>query len=149
MKTESMEVLLVEDNPADAEHTRIVLEDAKVVGGFHIVGDGIEALDFLHHQGDFIHAPRPDLILLDLNLPRMDGRELLAEIKASDALKDIPVVILTWSSAQEDILRTYQLQSSAYLTKPVDVDQFLRVAGSVGDYWTANVKRPPEAPSVK
>ncbi len=147
MKTESIEVLLVEDNPADAEHTRTVLEDVKMIGGFHIVGDGVEALDFLHHRGEFRHVPRPDLILLDLNLPRMDGRELLAEIKAADALKDIPVVVLTWSSTQEDILRTYHLQASAYLTKPVDVEQFLRVAGSVGEYWTANIKLPPKTVS--
>lgn len=144
MKTDAIDILLVEDNPADAEHTRIVLEDVKIINGIHIVGDGAEALDFLHHRGEFRGVPRPDLILLDLNLPRMDGRELLAEIKADEALKAIPVVILTWSSTQEDILRTYNLQASAYLTKPVDVDQFLRVAGSVGEYWIANVKLPPK-----
>ena len=144
MKTDAIDILLVEDNPADAEHTRIVLEDVKIINGLHIVGDGEEAMDFLHHRGEFRAAPRPDLILLDLNLPRMDGREVLAEIKATDALKDIPVVILTWSSAQEDILRTYHLQASAYLTKPVDLDQFLRVMGAAGEYWTANVKLPPK-----
>lgn len=144
MKTDAIDILLVEDNPADAEHTRIILENVKIVNSLHIVGDGVEALDFLHHREEFRGVPRPDLILLDLNLPRMDGRELLAEIKATDALKEIPVVILTWSSTQEDILRTYNLQASAYLTKPVDPDQFLRVVGSVGEYWTANVKLPPK-----
>lgn len=147
MKTDSIDILLVEDNPADAEHTRLVLEDVKMINGFHIVSDGVEAMDFLHHRGEFRGAPRPDLILLDLNLPRMDGREVLAEIKANEALKAIPVVILTWSSAQEDILRTYHLQASAYLTKPVDVDQFLRIVGSVGEYWTANIKLPPKTVS--
>ena len=147
MKADSIDILLVEDNPADAEHTRIVLEEVKMIGGFHVVEDGIEALDFLHHRGEFRGAPRPDLILLDLNLPRMDGRELLAEVKADEVLKAIPVVILTWSSAQEDILRTYNLKANAYLTKPVDLDQFLRVVGSVGEYWTANVKLPPKTVS--
>lgn len=144
MNTDAIDILLVEDNPADAEHTRIVLEDVKMINSFHTVGDGEEAMDFLHRRGEFRGAPRPGLILLDLNLPRMDGREVLAEIKATDALKDIPVVILTWSSTQEDILRTYNLQASAYLTKPVDADQFLRVVGTVGEYWIANVKLQPK-----
>lgn len=143
MKADAIDVLLVEDNPADAEHTRLVLEDVKMINSFHIVNDGVEAMDFLHRRGEFRGAPRPGLILLDLNLPRMDGREVLAEIKTDEALKDIPVVILTWSSAQEDILRTYHLQASAYLTKPVDLDQFFRVVGCIGEYWTANVKLPP------
>lgn len=147
MKADAIDILLVEDNPADAEHTRIVLEDANMINSFHCVSDGVEALDFLHHRDEFRGAPRPGLILLDLNLPRMDGRELLAEIKATDALKDIPVVILTWSSAQEDILRTYHLQASGYLTKPVDLDQFYRTVASIGEYWTANVKLPPKTGS--
>jgi two-component system response regulator len=128
-------------------YPRQLLEGAETVNSIHTVSDGVEAMDFLHRDGEFRGVPRPDLILLNLNLPRMDGREVLAEIKGDVALKAIPVVILTWSSSQEDILRTYNLQASAYLTKPVDLDQFLRVVGSIGEYWTANVKLPPETVS--
>lgn len=144
MRTESINILLVEDNPADAELTRLAMEDVKMVNGLHIVSDGVAAMDFLHRRGAFGNAPRPDLILLDLNLPRKDGREVLAEVKADESLRLIPIVILTNSSAEEDILRTYKLHANAYISKPVDLEQFIRVVRSIEEFWIAIVKLPPK-----
>lgn len=145
MKTDSINILLVEDNPADAELTRLAMDDVKMINSLHIVSDGIAAMDFLHRRGAFGNAPRPDLILLDLNLPRKDGREVLGEIKAHEELKTIPIVILTSSSAEEDILRTYKLHANAYISKPVDLDQFIRVVRSIEEFWIAIVKLPPKS----
>lgn len=145
MNADSINILLVEDNPADAELTRLAMEDIKMINSLHVVNDGIQALDFLCRRGAFEKAPRPDLILLDLNLPRKDGREVLAEIKVDEKLKTIPIVILTSSSAEEDILRTYKLHANAYITKPVDLDQFVRVVRSIEEFWIAIVKLPPKS----
>ena len=119
-----IEILLVEDNPGDVRLTKEALKDAKVINNLHVAGDGIEALDFLKRQGKYPGAIRPDLILLDLNLPRKDGREVLGEIKADPGLRQIPVVILTTSKAEEDILKTYDLHANCYITKPVDLEKF-------------------------
>ncbi len=145
MNADSINILLVEDNPADAELTRLAMEDIKMINSLHVVSDGIQAMDFLCRRGAFEKAPRPDLILLDLNLPRKDGREVLAEIKVDEKLKTIPIVILTSSSAEEDILRTYKLHANAYITKPVDLDQFVRVVRSIEEFWIAIVKLPPKS----
>ena len=144
MRTDSINILLVEDNPADAELTRLAMEDVKLINTLHIVSDGVGAMDFLYRRGAFVDAPRPDLILLDLNLPRKDGREVLAEIKIDENLKTIPIVILTSSSAEEDILRTYKLHANAFISKPVDLDQFIRVVRSIEEFWIAIVKLPPK-----
>ncbi len=143
MKTNSINILLVEDNPADAELTRLAMDEVKMINSLHVVSDGIQAMDFLYRRGAFGDAPRPDLILLDLNLPRKDGREVLAEVKAAESFKAIPIVILTSSSAEEDILRTYKLHANAYISKPVDLDQFIRVVRSIEEFWIAIVKLPP------
>lgn len=144
MRTDSINILLVEDNPADAELTRVAMDEVKMINSLHIVSDGIDALDFLYRRGAFGDAPRPDLILLDLNLPRKDGREVLAEIKEDENLKTIPIVILTSSSAEEDILRTYKLHANAFISKPVDLDQFIRVVRTIEEFWIAIVKLPPK-----
>jgi len=138
------EVLLVEDNPGDARLTQEALKEGKVLNVVHRASDGEEALEFLHREGTFADVPRPDLILLDLNLPKKDGREVLAEIKADPDLKRIPVVILTTSKAEEDILRTYDLHANCYITKPVDLDKFLEVVQSIEDFWLAVVQLPKE-----
>jgi CheY-like chemotaxis protein len=139
-----IEILLIEDNPGDARLALEAVRDAKVRNHLNWVSDGVEALAFLRREGKHAHAPRPDLILLDLNLPRRDGREVLAEIKADERLKLIPVVVLTTSQAEEDILRAYHLQANCYLTKPVDLDQFLNVVRSIEDFWLTIVKLPSE-----
>lgn len=139
-----IEILLVEDSPGDVRLTREALKDAKVSNNLTVAGDGVEALEILRHQGPRPDVSRPDLILLDLNLPRKDGRQVLAEIKADPDLKRIPVVILTTSDAEEDILRTYELHANCYITKPVDLDQFMRVVKSIEDFWLAIVKLPGE-----
>ncbi len=144
MRTDSINILLVEDNPADAELTRLAMEDVKMVNTLYVVNDGVKAMDFLHRRGEFADAPRPDLILLDLNLPRKDGREVLAEVKADESLKAVPIVILTSSSAEEDILRTYKLHANAFISKPVDLEQFIRVVRSIEEFWIAIVKLPPK-----
>ena len=136
-------ILLVEDSPADVRLTREALKDAKVVNTLQVVPDGIEAMAYLHREGSKAQAPRPDLILLDLNLPRKDGREVLAEIKQDDALKRIPVVILTTSKAEEDIIRSYNLRANAYVTKPVGLQEFLRVIRALEEFWLAVVTFPP------
>lgn len=139
-----VEILLVEDSPSDAELTMAALVDAKVCNRLNVVEDGVQAMRFLRRDGPYAQAPRPDLILLDLNLPRKDGREVLAEIKADERLKVIPVVVLTTSQAEKDVLHAYELQASSYVTKPVDFAQFLDVVKAVEDFWLTVVKLPPE-----
>lgn len=139
-----IEILLIEDNPADVRLTKEVLKDGRILNNLSVVGDGVEAMAFLRHQGKYKDAPRPDLILLDLNLPKKDGREVLAEIKTDEKLKSIPVVVLTVSKADEDILKTYNLYANCYITKPVDLDQFTNVTKSIEDFWLSIVKLPPK-----
>lgn len=139
-----IEILLVEDNPGDVRLTQEILKEGKVNNHLNVASDGIEALAFLHRQGKYETAPRPDLILLDLNLPRKDGREVLTDIKQDEILRRIPVVILTTSQAEEDILRTYELHGNCYITKPVDLEQFIRVIKSIEDFWLTIVKLPLE-----
>jgi CheY-like chemotaxis protein len=138
-----IDILLVEDNPGDVRLTREALKDAKVRNNLYTVGDGVEAMAFLHREGEYADVPRPDVILLDLNMPRMDGRETLAQIKADRELRRIPVVILTVSQAEEDIVRSYDLHANCYITKPVDLDDFLAVVESIQDFWLTIVKLPP------
>ncbi len=138
-----VEILLVEDNPGDVRLTVEALKESKLLNTLHTVEDGIESLAFLRHQGKFKKKPRPDLILLDLNLPKKDGREVLEEIKKDKDLKSIPVVILTTSRADEDIIKTYNLYANCYVNKPVDMDQFIKVVKSIGDFWFSIVKLPP------
>jgi two-component system response regulator len=137
-----IEILLVEDNPGDVELTREALHDSKVHMNLSVVSDGVEALAFLRRQTRYADAPRPDLILLDLNLPRKDGRGVLAEIKADPELRQIPVVILTSSQAEQDILRAYELHANCYVTKPVDLDQFVTIVRSIEQFWFTVVKLP-------
>ncbi|MBD2560230.1 MULTISPECIES: response regulator [Nostoc] len=139
-----IEVLLVEDNPGDAQLTRIALEDSKISIHLNVVEDGVEAMAFLRKQEKYARAAHPDIVLLDLNLPRKDGREVLAEIKGDENLKRIPVVILTTSQAEEDILKAYNLCANCYITKPVDFDQFVKIVQSIENFWFAIVKLPPE-----
>jgi CheY-like chemotaxis protein len=139
-----VEILLVEDSPSDVDLTREALEDAKVRNNLSVVNDGVEALAFLRRQGQYANAPRPDLILLDLNMPRKDGREVLAEIKEDPQLRRIPVVILTTSEAEQDVLRSYNLHANCYVTKPVDLDRFVTVVRSIESFWLAIVKLPSE-----
>lgn len=138
-----IEVLLVEDNPGDVRLTREALRESRVRNRITVASDGIEALEMLRREGPHKKTARPDLILLDLNLPRMNGREFLAEIKKDPELRRIPVVVLTSSRAEEDIARTYDLHANAFVTKPVDFDQFLRAVGSIEDFWLTVVKLPP------
>jgi CheY-like chemotaxis protein len=142
--SEPIEVLLVEDNPGDVRLTREALKEGKVRNNLSVAPDGVEALAFLRRQGRYADAPRPDVILLDLNLPKKDGREVLEEIKADPALRTIPVVILTTSEAERDIARAYDLHANCYITKPVDLDQFITVVKSIEDFWFTIVKLPPE-----
>ncbi len=137
-----IEMLLVEDNPDDVDLTIEALDDAKIANRLHVVSDGVAALAFLHREGGYARAPRPDLILLDLNLPKKGGREVLAEIKNDPKLRCIPVVVLTTSSADEDILRAYDLHANCYITKPVDFEQFSRVIHAIEDFWLTVVKLP-------
>ena len=137
-----VEILLVEDNPGDVRLTEEVLKEQKVRNTLHTVGDGEEAMAFLRRQGKYANAPRPGLVLLDLNLPRKDGREVLAEIKRDEDLKSLPVVILTTSQAEEDVLKAYGLHANCYITKPVDLEQFLKVVQSIEDFWLTVVKLP-------
>ncbi len=138
-----IEILLVEDNPGDVRLTIEALKEGKVRNNLHVAGDGEEALAFLRRQGRFASVPVPDLVLLDLNLPKKDGREVLEEIKADERLKHIPVVVLTTSGADEDILRSYDLQANCYITKPVDLDRFLDVIKAIEGFWLSVVKLPP------
>ena len=140
--SDPIEILLVEDNPGDVELTREALHDTKVHMRLSVVPDGVEALAFLRRQGTYAAAPRPDLVLLDLNLPRKDGRGVLAEVKQDPSLKQIPIVILTSSQAEQDILRAYELQANCYVTKPVDLDQFITIVRSIEQFWFTIVKLP-------
>lgn len=139
-----IDVLLVEDNPGDVRLTVEALKESKFYVNLHVARDGVEAVEFLKREGQFADSHRPDLILLDLNLPKKDGREVLAEIKADPDLKRIPVVILTTSQAEEDILRTYNLHANCYVTKPVDLDQFIKVVQSIKEFWLTIVRLPSE-----
>jgi len=137
-----VEFLLVEDNPGDVRLTQEALKDSKVRNNLNVLGDGLSALAFLRRQPPYENAPRPDIILLDLNLPKMDGRELLSHIKADPKLKRIPVVVITSSEAEQDILRTYDLHVNYYVTKPVDLDQFIKVVQSIETFWLTIVQLP-------
>lgn len=137
-----VEILLVEDSPTDVLLAQEALEHAKVLNNLHVVSDGVEAIDFLRQKGPYADAPMPDLVLLDLNLPRKDGREVLAEIKADEGLKRIPVVVLTTSKAEEDIHRAYGLHANCYITKPVDFDQFANVVKAIENFWFTIVSLP-------
>jgi two-component system, chemotaxis family, response regulator Rcp1 len=138
-----IQILLVEDNPGDVRLAAEALRYIKVRNQLHVVQDGVEAMAFLRREGQYVGIPRPDLVLLDLNLPRKDGREVLSEIKLDPDLKRIPVVILTSSAADQDILHAYNLYANCYITKPLDLEQFLRVIRSIEDFWLAVVKLPP------
>jgi CheY-like chemotaxis protein len=138
-----VEILLVEDDPGDVLMTKEALADAKMANELHVVGNGEEALAFLFQEGEYGGAPRPGLILLDLNLPRVDGREVLARIKDDEVLRRIPVVVLTTSEAEEDILHSYDLHANAYVTKPVDFDAFVKVVRQVDDFYINVVRLPP------
>lgn len=138
-----IDILLVEDNLGDADLAREALTTSKLHNMLHVVGDGEEAMAFLRRTGKHAGAPRPDLVLLDLNLPRKDGREVLAEIKADPDLKRIPVVILTISKDEEDILKSYNLHANCFITKPIDLTQFLKVVQSIEDFWLTIVRLPP------
>ena len=138
-----VEILLVEDNPGDVELTAVALRQGKIYNQMHVVEDGEAALAFLRRQAPDANVPRPDVVLLDLNLPRKDGREVLAEIKGDEGLRQIPVIILTTSEAEEDILRAYNLAVNCYITKPVDLDQFIKVVKAIEDFWFTVVKLPP------
>lgn len=137
-----IEMLLVEDNPGDARLAREALKDAKVHNNLHWVQDGVEAIAFLRREDNYSEAPRPDVILLDLNLPKKDGREVLADIKADEDLRSIPVVILTVSGAEEDIVKSYNLHANCYIQKPLNLDQFIEVVKSIHDFWLTIVKLP-------
>ena len=137
-----IDVLLVEDDPGDVLMTREAFEHHKLRNKLHVVADGVQALQFLRREGEHAGAPRPGLVLLDLNLPRKDGREVLAEIKSDQALRSIPVVVLTTSEAEEDILRSYDLHANAYITKPVDFDRFIDVIRQIDDFFVTVVKLP-------
>ena len=137
-----IEILLVEDNPGDARLTREALAVSKVRNNLHLVRDGEEAIAFLHREGPFGNVPVPNLVLLDLNLPRRDGREVLEDIKRDSTLKHIPVVVLTSSQAEEDILRAYRLHANCFITKPVDLDKFIAVVQQVESFWLSVVRLP-------
>jgi chemotaxis family two-component system response regulator Rcp1 len=139
-----IEVLLVEDSPGDVRLTQEAFREANPAIHLHVTTDGVEAMAFLNRQGIHAQAPRPDLILLDLNLPKMDGREVLAHIKDDPVLKTIPTVILTTSDAEADIVKSYQLQANCYLSKPVQLDAFESLVGSINDFWLTKVKLPQQ-----
>jgi len=137
-----IEILLVEDSEGDARLVQEGMRDAKMSNRLHIVEDGVEAMEFLRREGRFGTAPRPDLVLLDLNLPRMDGRQVLAEMKSDSGLRSIPVVVLTTSDAEQDVLRAYELNANCYVTKPVDFDKFMYVVRQLEEFWVKVVKLP-------
>lgn len=138
----AIDILLVEDNVGDVVLTQEALEQSKVANRLYVVEDGVDAMEFLHRRGKYAQAPRPDLIMLDLNLPRKDGRDVLAEIKADETLRRIPVVILTTSDAEEDIHRAYHLHANCYITKPVIFEKFMKVVQSIEDFWFTIVRLP-------
>jgi DNA-binding response OmpR family regulator len=135
-------ILLVEDNPADARLIKEVFKDTKIKNELYVVKDGVDAMALLNQENEYANIPRPDVILLDLNLPRKDGREVLKELKEDDTLKSVPIVVLTTSSAEEDIIRTYNNHANCYITKPVDFDQFLKVINAIEDFWLTVVSLP-------
>ena len=143
-RTTPVEILLVEDNPGDVRLTQEALKESKVTNNLSVAEDGVEALAFLKREGKYADAPRPDLLLLDLNLPKKDGRELIEEIKADENLRRIPVVVLTTSKAEEDIIRMYDQHANCYITKPIDFDQFINVIKSIEDFWLTIVKLPTD-----
>ncbi|MCL4474207.1 MAG: response regulator [Actinobacteria bacterium] len=143
MMPKLIEILLVEDNPGDVRLTQEALKETKVLNNLEVVNDGVEAMAYLHREGEFAEAKRPDLILLDLNLPRKDGREVLEEIKQDPELRQIPVVVLTVSQAEQDIYRTYDLHCNCYITKPINLDQFIEVIKAIENFWLSIVKLPP------
>jgi CheY-like chemotaxis protein len=144
IKLPVIDILLVEDNPGDVRLTREAFKEGKVVNTLHVVQDGVEALAFLRHEGAYVKSIHPDIILLDLNLPRMNGRELLANIKTDPELKRIPVVILTTSKSELDIIESYDLHANCYITKPVDMERFITVVQSIENFWFTVVKLPPD-----
>ncbi len=139
-----IEILMIEDNPSDVRLTKEAFKDAKVRNRMHVAVDGEDAMVFLHREGRHSEAPRPDLILLDLNLPKKNGREVLAEIKSDSELRRIPVVILTTSDDERDIMTAYDLHVNAYVKKPVDLEQFIKIVEAVEDFWLTVVKLPPK-----
>jgi len=139
-----VEILLAEDNPGDVKLTEKALERGKVLNNLHVVENGVEAVKYLRQEGEYADSPRPDLLLLDLNMPQKDGKEVLRDIKSDPELRRIPVVVLTSSEAEEDIVESYDLHANAYLTKPVDFDGFIDVVSRVEEFWLTVVKRPPE-----
>jgi CheY-like chemotaxis protein len=140
--TRKLIVLLVEDEPADAHLVRLAFEESKVLVDLHHVGDGVEAFAFLRHEGAYANVPTPELILLDLNMPRMDGREFLDRIKRDATLHNLPVVVLTTSDAERDMLHSYDHFAAGFIVKPVDVDDFIKVVCGIGDYWVKVVRLP-------
>ncbi len=144
----SIDILVVEDNPGDARLITEVLNDNKVFSSLYIVNDGVEAMRFLKNEGKYKTVLKPDLIILDLNLPKKDGREVLAEIKSDEGLKHIPIVIMTISQAEEDILKSYNLHANCYITKPIDLNQFIKAVKSIEDFWFSIVKLPPKTEDV-
>ncbi|TXT59108.1 MAG: Response regulator rcp1 [Promethearchaeota archaeon] len=142
-----VEILLVEDNEADIDLTREALKEFKILNNLHVVKNGEDALQFIYQQGDYSEKPTPDLVLLDLNLPKKNGLEVLEDIKNHKDLRSIPVVILTTSSAEEDIVKSYKLQASCYIQKPIDLNEFLKVVKTFGNFWFSIVKYPPNKQS--
>lgn len=139
-----IDILLVEDNPGDVRLAQEALKGSKIRNNLFVVDDGVKAMEFLHRQGNYKNSPRPDLVILDLNLPRKSGREVLAEIKMDDNLKRIPVVVLTVSRDEEDILKVYNLHANCYITKPIDFEQFMKITKTIEDFWLTIVKLPPK-----
>jgi CheY-like chemotaxis protein len=137
-----IQILLVEDSPGDVRLTQEVLRNARIANDLHVVGDGEEAMAFLRQEGEYADKPRPDLVLLDLNLPRKDGREVLSEINGDDDLQSVPVIVLTTSEAEQDILRSYRLAANAYITKPIDLSEFIAVVRSIETFWLSIVRLP-------
>lgn len=139
-----VEILLVEDNPADVRLTMEAFKDSKILNNLNVVNDGVEAIQYLKKEGSYTNSTRPDMVLLDLNLPKKNGREVLAEVKSDDTLKTIPIVVLTTSQSEEDISSAYKLHANCYVTKPVDFDNFMRIIGSIEDFWLTVAKLPPK-----
>jgi CheY-like chemotaxis protein len=139
-----IEILLAEDNPGDVRLTEKALDHGNIINNLHVVENGVEAIAFLRQEGDYADKPRPDLVLLDLNMPKKDGREVMAEMKDDSSLRRIPVVVLTSSEAEEDVVRSYELNANAYLTKPVDFDGFVDIVKRIEDFWFSVVKMPPK-----
>lgn len=146
---DSIDILVVEDNPGDARLIRETLNGNGIYNSLYIVDDGVEALSFLRNEGKYEGMPRPDMIILDLNLPKKDGREVLAEIKSDEQLCHIPVVVMTISQAEEDILNTYKLHANCYITKPIDLNEFIRIVSSVEEFWFSVVRLPPKTETKK